>query len=202
MNCYSCDKAAVNACKRCAKTYCDDHGNATYCAECLQPSSAMPSFNLYRGSLLVMLVGTAVAVFLLVRPPGESSGSTVSVGRVTPTVTASSGGGETPTPAASTPTPDATPSGEETPAGESTPSGEETAAVETPSGEETAVPEPAFREYVVQDGDSLYGIAEATIAPGDDIAAYVEAIANLNGWTVDNAELIPGNTILLPPLPE
>ncbi|HXK34822.1 MAG TPA: hypothetical protein VNM91_12510, partial [Dehalococcoidia bacterium] len=77
MNCYACDGTATNACKRCAKPYCDDHGNATYCAECLQPASALPSFNLYRGALLVMLVGSAVAVFLLVRPPGETTSAPV-----------------------------------------------------------------------------------------------------------------------------
>lgn len=203
MNCYSCEQAATNACKRCAKPYCADHGNATYCSDCLQPASAMPSFNLYRGALLVMLVGTAVAVFLLVRPPGESKeAAPVVVGRVTPTAVVE--GGETPdagatsdtgTPPQSAGTPDAdtTPGADETPAADATPG-------RTPTAEPTS--DAAFREYVVQDGDSLFGIAEATIAPGDDIVAYAEAIANLNGWTVDTAELIVGNTILLPPLPE
>jgi hypothetical protein len=67
VNCYACDQAAINACKRCAKPYCDDHGNAQYCADCLKPASALPSFNLYRGALLAMLVGTALAVVLLIR---------------------------------------------------------------------------------------------------------------------------------------
>ncbi len=190
MNCYSCDQAAINACKRCAKTYCADHGNATYCADCLAPASAMPSFNLYRGALLFMLVGTAVAIFLLVRPPGESSGSsTVSVGRVTPTVTPEGGADATQAPTEGQDTP---------PQSEGTP----TPAAETPESEPTAEPTVGFREYVVQDGDSLYGIAEATIAPGDDIDAYARAIANLNGWTLETAELSVGETILLPPLPE
>jgi hypothetical protein len=188
MNCYSCDQAAINACKRCAKTYCADHGNATYCADCLAPASAMPSFNLYRGALLFMLVGTAVAIFLLVRPPGDTSGSpAVSVGQVTPTVTPR-GGAEAPV----------TPGAQDTP-----PQSEVTPApTQAPTQAPAAEPTVGFREYVVQEGDSLYGIAEATIAPGDDIDAYARAIATLNGWTLEDAPLIPGETILLPPLPE
>jgi hypothetical protein len=194
MNCYACAQTATNACKRCAKTFCEDHGNATYCADCLKPGSAMPSFNLYRGALLVMLIGTAIAVFLLVRPPGQpSGGSTVSVGKVTPTVTPRGGadatapaatptaGSGTPPEASGTPDPDDTPGAEATP---------------------EATSDVAFREYVVQEGDSLFLIAENTIAAGDDIVAYVDALVNLNGWTsADTAELVPGDTILLPPLP-
>src|SRR4029078_1931865 len=88
VNCYNCEQPATNACKRCAKPYCEDHGNAAYCAACLQPASAMPSFNLYRGALLAMLVGTALPVFLLVRPPGESGDAApvvVNNARATPT---------------------------------------------------------------------------------------------------------------------
>jgi len=194
MNCYSCDNAAINACKRCAKTYCADHGNATYCAECLAPASAMPSFNLYRGALLFMLVGTAVAIFLLVRPPGESSGSsTVSVGKVTPTVTPPGGAAPTATSNVSEPPQSS---------GTAEPNETESAETPTPDTASTAGPTVGFREYVVQEGDSLYGIAEATIAPGDDIDAYARAIATLNGWTLDDAPLVPGDTIQLPPLPE
>jgi hypothetical protein len=193
MNCYSCDRAAINACKRCARAYCDEHGNATYCAECLHPASALPSFNLYRGALLVMLIGTALAVFLLIRPPGDTGSATVSVGRVTPTVTPQGGAAPTSPPQAT-----ATVGADTPPQSEGTPTDEA-----TPEPTEVDDGEAAFREYVVQDGDSLYGIAEVTIAAGDDIAAYVQAIVNLNGWaSADEAELVPGDTILLPPLPE
>lgn len=195
MNCFSCDQPATNACKRCANPYCEDHGNAAYCADCLKPASAMPSFNLYRGSLLVMLIGTAIAVFLLVRPPGQSSGdSTVSVGRVTPTLTPRGGAAAT-LPPAVTPTDESgtPPEASGTPEPNGTPG---TGA--TPE----ATSDATFREYVVQDGDSLFLIAENTIGAGDDIVAYVDALVNLNGWTsADTAELVPGDTILLPPLP-
>ncbi len=193
MNCYSCDQTATNACKRCARTYCNEHGNATYCAECLQPASAMPSFNLYRGALLVMLIGTAIAIFLLLRPPGGSNGApTLSIGNVTATITATGGGAKTSTPSTDTPPQS---NGTDT-AGSTTPG-----PTVNPSPTVEPTPNVVFREYVVEEGDSLFGIAEATIGPDDDIAAYVQAIANLNGWDVDAAELIPGNTILLPPLP-
>jgi hypothetical protein len=200
MNCYSCEQPATNACKRCAKTYCEDHGNATYCADCLRPASALPSFNLYRGALLVMLVGTAVAVFLLVRPPGSTSGSPpVEVAGEGPTATSESGGAPTETrPVTATVAPTAAP--EETTANDATPVADETA--ETEATVDADATESPFREYVVQDGDSLYGIAQLTVPVGDDLDAYARAIASLNGWTLESAELVPGETILLPPLPE
>src|SRR5204863_3284043 len=103
MDCYSCEQTAINACKRCAKPYCGDHGNAVYCSQCLEPASALPSFNLYRGALLVMLVGTALAVVLILRPPGETKGAVpVVVGKAAPTPT-SSRGSTSPTIAAQTP---------------------------------------------------------------------------------------------------
>ncbi|MEX0749384.1 MAG: LysM domain-containing protein [Dehalococcoidia bacterium] len=183
MDCYACDQPAVIACKRCAKPYCEDHGNQQYCAECLHPASALPSFNLYRGSLLTMLVGTALAVFLLIRPPGETTGAVpVVVGQSSPTPTASGGDGDTPA--------------VQTPRGTSTPAGTPTPAVEASP---TVSP---FLEYVIQDGDSLFLIAQANVPAGDDVTAYVEAIANLNGLNIDDPVLTVGETLLLPPLPE
>ena len=181
VDCYACSQPAVVACKRCAKPYCEDHGNQTYCAGCLNPASALPSFNLYRGSLLAMLVGTAVAVFLLVRLPGETTGAVpVVVGRSSPTPTASGG---TPEPTVAAETPQAT---------------ETVAATATVEPSPTESP---FIEYVVQEGDTLFDIATANAPEGDDINAYVNAIANLNNINVDNPVLTVGATILLPPPP-
>ena len=78
MNCYACANEATSQCKRCGRFYCDAHGDAL-CAECLKPASALPSFTLYRGSLLALLVGTAFALWLLVRPPGGSEESSPAV---------------------------------------------------------------------------------------------------------------------------
>jgi len=194
VDCYACDQPAINACRRCAKPYCEDHGNASYCAGCLEPASALPSFNLYRIALLVMLVGTAVAVYLLIRPPGDTGDAApVVVGRSAPTPTSE---------AERSPQATATAAVDEPPQS----SGTETAATATPAASPTpattpvATPTSQFREYVVREGDTLYGIAQATLPPGDDIAAYVQAIATLNQIDVD-APLTVGTKIALPPLP-
>jgi Tfp pilus assembly protein FimV len=192
MDCYTCDQPAINACKRCAKPYCDDHGNAVYCSECLQPSSALPSFNLYRGALLVMLVGTALAVVLILRPPGESkSASPVVVGKsgITPAATS---GAPSATVAVKTPEASATPAETETPGTETPPAGTPTPGA-TSSG--TASP---FNEYVVQSGDNLLAIAQQFLAPGDDLRAFATAIANLNGLDPVDPLLRVGQKLLLP----
>jgi LysM repeat protein len=193
VDCYSCDQPAINACKRCSKPYCEDHGNATYCAECLQPSSALPSFKLYSGALLVLLIGSVVAILLLVRPPGESSGaSPVIVGRSSPTATAEGG---TPQ-ATSTPVTPETTATASTPAADETPGATQTAGTATaatPSG----TPSP-FNTYVVEAGDTLIGIAEANLPPGDDLVAFAHAIATLNGLDYDNPNLAIGQELLLP----
>jgi hypothetical protein len=175
VDCYSCGDAAINACKRCARTYCEDHGNAQYCAECLRPESALPSFNLYRAALLTMLAGTALAVFLIVRPPGESgSASPVLVGRSNPTPDSND---DEPTIAAQTPVVTNTP---------------------RPSPTPTVSP---YIEYTIVDGDTLYDIAEANLVPGDNLDSFARAIANLNGLDFDAPILTPGETLLLPKFP-
>lgn len=196
MNCYNCERPATNACKRCAKPYCEDHGNAAYCAACLQPASAMPSFNLYRGALLAMLIGTALAVFLILRPPGESGDAApVVVNNARATPTAARGGDATvaaETPSSGTPPQDATPP--------VTTTGTPTAATNrTPVTTPTESP---FGEYTVQSGDTLYGIALANISPGDDIDAFARAIAALNSIDFNNPNLPIGKTILLPKPPQ
>ena len=107
MECYACTNEATRQCRRCARVYCEVHGGDA-CAECLSPASALPSFNLYRGSLLALLVGTAVAIWLLVQPPGQGSSRLV-VLPLTPTISV--------TEVISTPTPELEP----TPEGETSP---------------------------------------------------------------------------------
>ena len=183
MSCYACDQTAINACKRCAKPYCGDHGNAVYCGDCLKPASALPSFNLYRGALLALLVGTMVAIVLLVRPPGETKGeSPVIVGKTSPTATASNRTAEA-TIAAETPQVTATPS---SPAGTAT-----SAATTTPT-------ESAFTEYTVQSGDNLYSIATQYAPAGTDVTSYVRAIIAQNGLSGTDAILNVGQKLLLP----
>jgi LysM repeat protein len=196
MDCYTCDQPAINACKRCAKPYCDGHGNAVYCSECLQPSSALPSFNLYRGALLVMLIGTALAVVLILRPPGESkSASPVIVGKsgLTPAATS---GAPSATVAVKTPDASATPAETETPGTETPTTGTPTPG-STPGATPSGTVSP-FNEYVVQSGDNLLSIAQQFLAPGDNLRAFATAIANLNGLDPVDPLLRVGQKLLLP----
>jgi LysM domain len=199
VNCYTCDHPATNACKRCAKPYCEDHGNATYCADCLRPASALPSFNLYRGALLVMLVGTAVAVFLVVRPPGETKGAPpVVVGKTTATPANGQEAALTPTPQSTldaglqTPEATGTPSTDETPSG--TPG-----ATTTPDANATSSP---YGLYIVVAGDTLFDIANANLPPGDDPVSFAKAIAALNGLNYDAPVLPIGKKLALPKPPQ
>jgi hypothetical protein len=173
VDCYSCEVTAINACKRCARPYCGDHGNEQYCAECLRPESALPSFNLYRASLLMLLAGTALAVFFIIRPPGDSgSASPAFVGVITPTSQPS--GDEQPTRRAETPQATSTP---------------------RPTPSPTVPPLPL---YTIVEGDTLYDIAAANLPVGANIDDYAREIAAVNGLDFDFPVLTPGETLQLP----
>ncbi len=148
----------------------------------------MPSFNLYRGALLVMLVGTAIAVFLLVKPPGESKGSPVVVGKTT----ATPGGRNATAKPAETPQPTS---------GGATGTPVSTDATGTPGAGNTPVRTPTmnpFGEYTVQEGDTLFDIANANLPPGDDPVSFAKAIAALNNLDYEAPVLPIGTTLLLP----
>jgi len=183
MECYACESEATRQCRRCARVYCELHGGE-FCGECLNPASALPSFNLYRGSLLALLVGTAVAIWLLVRPPGpgESGAPEIAIVDVTPTAivtgvpeTVTS---ESPTPRATTPTARATPKPSATP---------------RPAPTET----PGPQTYTVQPGDTLVGIAQQYAPSGVGALDYAEQIASANGFGVDDP-ITPGQDLVLP----
>lgn len=182
MECYACTNEPTRQCRRCARVYCEVHGG-DLCGECLSPGSTLPSFNLYRGSLLALLVGTAVALWLLVRPPGSSDSQEVLITQFTPTpivTTVSS----TPTARLISETETATPR-------TSTPGADTTG---TPS-QSTATPEP--REYVVQEGDTLIDIADRLAPPGVDPFEYAQQIAFANGQSIDDP-IQEGDILLLP----
>jgi LysM repeat protein len=116
------------------------------------------------------LVGTAFALWLLVRPPGGSDESSPVVlpqpEKATATATV-----EAPT---------------------STPS-----RLTTPTPAATATP--TSREYVVQEGDTLYGIAESLKPPDKNLVDFVREIAQLNNLgDPDSAVLHPGQTLIIP----
>jgi len=183
MECYACSNEATRQCKRCARVYCDVHGGEL-CAECLRPTSSLPSFNLYRGSLLALLVGTAVAVWLLVQPPGDSGESLVSVVQLTPS----------PSVPLVIRTPEAT-STPATPAADRT--AEATAPASTPTPEATPSPAEPF-EYTVESGDSLLSIAEYWLPPGEDVMEFANRIAELNGLDPEDPVILVGDVLLIP----
>ncbi len=173
MDCYACDNQATRQCRHCSRVYCEVHGD-DLCAECLRPASALPSFNLYRGSLLVLLIGTAVSLWLLVRPPGTGDGEEVALA-VTATAVVS----------AATETPDG-------PALDST----GTPGL-TPTSTIEATPTAALRTYEVQPGDTIGSIAAQFAPPGVDDSQYQIAIILLNGLEDEDA-LMLGQVLLLP----
>ena len=148
------------------------------------PERTSPSSLLYRGSLVALVVGSFVALFLVLRPPESESNQEIvrDVATNTPaieqTATSTPPGGapRTETPAAETPTPfDATP-----------------APVDATPADTT--PEPgAPIEYTIQSGDTLFEIAL-------EHDTTVEAILELNPGL--NPDLInPGDVILIPSSP-
>ncbi|MBI4570387.1 MAG: LysM peptidoglycan-binding domain-containing protein, partial [Chloroflexi bacterium] len=137
---------------------------------------------LYRGSLLVLLIGTAVALWLLVRPPGSGDGTEVVIPGFTPTAVVSEGD--------ATPSPEAT---SETPAAEST---------RTPGAGRTRTPQATAtteqRVYVVQTNDSLTAIGERFAPPGVDPFQYAIAIAEASGLASIDEQIFPGQVLVLP----
>ena len=184
MECYACENEATRQCRRCARVYCELHGG-DLCAECLSPASALPSFNLYRGSLLALLIGTAVALWLIVRPPGSGGGSEVVITQFTPTSIVSNA---TRTPTAPAALATATPG---TPGPTGTP-GTPGPATGTP------VPTAGPRTYVVQSGDTLSGIAERFAPPGVAPFTYAQQIAAASGLSSVDQPITVGETLVLP----
>src|SRR3990170_1927963 len=120
LTCFACEREPTQQCPRCGRPYCDEHGEEL-CDACLEPASGVPSFSLYRGSLLALLIGTALAVWLLVQP-------TTSEGELRPVVlTPTSAAVRTSTTPAPQPTQPAgavtTPAAATTPGAASTPGG-------------------------------------------------------------------------------
>ncbi|HEX5368981.1 MAG TPA: hypothetical protein VFY10_06150, partial [Dehalococcoidia bacterium] len=56
MTCFACEREPTQQCPRCGRPYCNEHGEDV-CDACLEPASGLPSFTLYRGSLLALLIG-------------------------------------------------------------------------------------------------------------------------------------------------
>lgn len=168
MQCFKCDQDAVQECPRCGALYCDDHGG-TLCDRCMDPVLAVPSYRVFRGSLAALLVGSVVAVWLLVLPPGAADGDRPpsSIAGIVQTVTPPAAT-PTATPATGTATGTGTPEGGSGPDGEATASPTPTATA-TPTPTPTPTPEPEGTTYTVESGDTLTGIARQFDSTADEI---------------------------------
>ena len=179
--CFACDREPTQQCARCGRPYCDEHG-AELCDACLEPASGVPSFTLYRGSLLALLIGTALAVWLLVQPDG-GSGEGALGGPIVVTPTAVTGAVDTPAGGTTDPTPgDAT---------EATPT-PEPGAGETPAagGGDTLT-------YTIEPGDTLFAICLAVGPATLSAQECVDQVMALNGLADENS-IIPGDELEIP----
>jgi len=188
MDCYVCQKKAAQRCPRCGNAYCRDHGEdpssgsgQALCADCLNPINAAPSGTFFRASLLLLLVGSVLALWLLIRPPGLP-GESSEVIAPEPSPSASPGPVTPPPPLTPTAEATATPTPTPTPAPEPTPE---------PTPEPSPEPEGPI-EYIVQEGDTA-----------SDIAAFfgvtVEDLLAVNGLTEEDTAFIqPGDVLVIP----
>jgi LysM repeat protein len=152
----------------------------------MDPTSALPSYRVYRGSLIALLIGSVFAVWLLVRPGGEAdqAGPSSALAAVLPSATPTRVG---------TPQPTVAPSG--TPAGTGTPSGSPTAAAATSTPTPTAAPSTPTT-YTVKSGDTLFSIAEQ-FRGATPLNTYVNRLYQLNNLG-ENSLLSLGDVIKLP----
>ena len=201
MTCFACEREPTRQCPRCGRPYCDEHGEDV-CDACLNPGSGVPSFTLYRGSLLALLIGTAVAVWLIVQPSGgETSGNqALRPQLVTPTavvraIGATPGapqaaqtpvaGGVQPTPLppgpATTPgapaaaTPGAAPGTPRPPGTPTTP-----APGTTPTAGSTPAPAAGTGSYTVVSGDTLSSICNQVKPASMSVSECVDRVVTLN----------------------
>ena len=177
MTCFACENAPTQQCPRCGRPYCDEHGEDV-CDSCLQPASGLPSFTLFRGSLLALLIGTILAVWLLIQPPGGESNAPQSGTVITPTPEAT---GEL------TPGPVATLVAGGSPAAGATTAPGISATPGSPSGSGT---------YIVEPGDTLFSIC-ADVAPSLDSDECVDQIVATNGLA-DAATINVGQELVVP----
>lgn len=148
----------------------------------MDPALALPSYRVYRGSIAALLIGSIVAVWLLVLPPAraDQDGPPAALAGVvqTATPTATPEVTATPAPSEGSPTPTATP---------------EATATETP----TATATPDSQTYVVQSGDTLFSIASAFASDPSQIESLANAIAVANGIT-DPSTIQVGQELIIP----
>jgi LysM repeat protein len=182
MKCFACENDATQRCDRCSNLYCDEHGDSL-CANCLDPMRAAPSRSLFRVAVIGLFGGAVLALWLMIQPPSVPGEETAAINEPTTTPALTPGGGGTATPG---PTEGGEPTATPTIAATPTP-----VLTVTPTPAPTPTPGPV--EYVVQDGDTWFGIADAFGVDGFTLAQF-------NGRSLDEV-LQPGETLLIPPAP-
>lgn len=222
MTCFACEREPTRQCPRCGRPYCDEHGEDV-CDACLNPGSGVPSFTLYRGSLLALLIGTAVAVWLIVQPSGgdTSANQALRPQLVTPTAVARAVGGATPgAPPAQTPgapqatplagasgatpgappatTPGAPPAGTPRPPGATPGPGTTPAPAGTP-GAAGGTPAPAAGtgSYTVVSGDTLSSICNQVKPASMSVSECVDRVVTLNRLS-SSGEISIGQQLTVP----
>ena len=205
MTCFACEREPARQCPRCGRPFCEEHGEDV-CDACLHPASGVPSFTLYRGSLLALLIGTAVAVWLIVQPGGsESSSQALRPPVISPTAVARSGAGAPQTlvpvpgtPQTTTGTPGAT--GTQSPANTipgpaGTPGAPPPGA--TPAAGATPPPAANTGSYTVVSGDSLSSICSQVKPASMSVTECVDRVVSLNRLA-DSASISVGQTLTVP----
>ena len=189
MTCFACENAPTQQCPRCGRPYCDEHGDDV-CDSCLQPASGLPSFTLFRGSLLALLIGTILALWLLIQPPGGESNAPQSGTVITPTPETT--GELTPGPAATLIAGGSPAAGATTAPGISaTPEISATPGVSATPGSPSA-----SGTYIVEPGDTLFSIC-ADVAPSLDSVECVDQIVATNGLA-DASRINVGQELVVP----
>jgi hypothetical protein len=191
MTCFACEQEPTQQCPRCGRPYCDDHGEDV-CDACLEPASGLPSFTLYRGSLIALLVATFLAVFLILQPPGDDTNAAFGPTLVTPQPTPTVAVAVTTPPAGGTPAPVTTQPPGTQPAG-TTPS----ATTTRPAGSATPGTGGSSGTVTVASGDSLSSICDrvkpASMSNPDCVEFIVtqNSLANANDISVGETLRVP-----------
>jgi hypothetical protein len=189
MTCFACEEEPTQQCSRCGRPYCDDHG-AELCDACLHPASGLPSFTLYRGSLLALLIGTALAIWLLVQPNTTEGESALRPVVLTPTAQ----------PRASAPAGVTQPAGATRPPGATAPANPTAAGATQPAGTTPAAGTPGaagIGEVEVRSGDTISSICERVKPASMTVPDCVERVVALNNLANAN-DISVGNKLRVP----
>jgi hypothetical protein len=160
MTCFACEQEPTQQCPRCGRPYCDDHGEDV-CDACLEPSSGLPSFTLYRGSLIALLIATGLAIFLILQPPGDDTNAAFGPTLVTQQPATATVGVAVTTPP---------PNGTQAPQGTQTPQGTRPAGTTTPGANPTAT-RPAGTST-----PGASGSGTVTVASGDTLSSICDRV--------------------------